>query len=537
MEEQKQRLGLILAGLLLGTFVSALDQTIVSTAIGTIVGQLGGLDQFVWVTSAYMATEMAGMPIFGKLSDMYGRKRFFLFGILTFLVGSVLCGTAHSITQLAVYRAIQGIGGGALMPIAFTILFDVARAEQMGKFSGLIGAVFGVSSIAGPLLGSFITDHLGWRWVFYVNVPLGLLACALVGFAYHESRRHPKETIDWLGILTLVPAVACLMFAMEFGGNRYAWTDTPVVALFAGAIVCFAAFFLAEARARAPIVDYGMFRYRLFAGSIWVGLFASAAFIVAVVYIPIYVQGVRGGTATNSGLVLLPMMLGSSFAAPIGGQLANRFRYRTIMWVACAILLAGVAGLSTLTPDTPRWLLTVYMILVGLGIGPSFSVLGMASMHHFYAHQRGAASSTVSFIRELGMTIGITVFGALQRDDFATRLKQAFAGMPGAGVGFGAGAGVGFGGSRGIDPHVLLAPEVRAHIPAPVLDRLTTALSASITHTFLWAILLAALAFVFVFWLGAERWQGFADARGAGAGPVGVAKVPGAGEVSSAGAE
>ncbi|MCL6518025.1 MDR family MFS transporter, partial [Alicyclobacillus sp.] len=444
--ERPNRLGWILAGLLLGTFVASLDQTIVSTAIGTIVGQLGGLDQFVWVTSAYMATEMAGMPIFGKLSDMYGRKRFFLFGVLVFLLGSVLCGTAHSMTQLAVYRAIQGIGGGALMPIAFTILFDVAPAKLMGKFSGLIGAVFGVSSIAGPLLGSFLTDHLGWRWVFYVNVPLGLVACLLVAWAYHESQRHPKETIDWMGILTLVPAVASLMFAMEFGGHRYAWTDGHELLLFSISLVCFTAFLLAEARAQAPIVDYGMFRYRLFAGSIWVGLFASAAFIVAVVYIPIFVQGVRGGTATNSGLVLLPMMLGSSFSAPIGGALANRLRYRTILWVGCAILLAGIAGLSTMTPRTPGWLLTVYMVLVGLGIGPSFSVLGMASMHHFTAQQRGAASSTMSFIRELGMTVGITVFGAIQRDDFAARLKQAFAGLIGEGAG---GGGVGAGPGAG----------------------------------------------------------------------------------------
>ncbi|WP_026975418.1 MDR family MFS transporter [Alicyclobacillus contaminans] len=500
MAEKRQRLGLIIAGLLLGLFISAMDNTIVSTAMGTIVAQLGGLDKFVWVTSAYMVTEMAGMPIFGKLSDMYGRKRFFMFGLVVFLLGSILCGTAHSIVQLAIYRAIQGIGGGALAPIAFTIIFDVVPPDKAGKFSGMFGAVFGMSSIIGPLLGSYITDNMSWRWVFYINVPLGIVTFLLILLSYHESPRHTRQRIDWLGALTLVPAVVCLMFGLEFGGNKYAWDAPQILVLFGAAAVLFAAFFVVEARAQEPIISYSMFRHRLFAGSTLVGLFSSAAFVVAVVYIPIFVQGVLGGSATNSGLILLPMMLGSSVSAPIGGQLASRFRYRTIMFWSSLVFIAAIYLLSTVTPNTSRTTLTLYMVLVGLGIGPSFSVLGMAGMHHFHAGQRGAASSTMSFVRELGMTVGITVFGMIQRNLFTHDLKQAFQDMGNVVARF-----------QGADPHAMLSPATRTQIPGPILTKLSEALSSSVAHTFLWTLVLAVLSFGFVFWLGREKWQGFAQ--------------------------
>ncbi|MBX5435699.1 MAG: MFS transporter [Alicyclobacillaceae bacterium] len=495
-ETGQNRLGLIVIGLLLGIFVSAMDNTIVSTAMGTIVAQLGGLDQFVWVTSAYMVAELAGMPIIGKLSDMYGRKRFFVFGITVFLAGSVLCGTAHSITQLALFRALQGLGGGALMPVAFTVLFDVVPPEQRGRFSGMFGAVFGTSSIVGPLIGSYITDHLTWRWVFDINVPIGLVALALVVLGYRESPRHVRQVVDWPGACTLVPAVVSLMFALELGGVRYPWHSAPILGLFAAAIVLFALFFIAEAKAEEPIVSYDMFRNRLFAGSVWVGLFSSAAFVVAVVYIPIFVQGVEGGSATNSGLVLLPMMLSSSLAAPVAGTLTSRFRYRTLMYASSAILLAAMCLLATLTTDTPKYWVTVDMILVGLGIGPSFSVLSMAGMHHFDERQRGAASSTQSFIRELGMTVGITVFGMVQRGAFTTELKRLFGGNTGMAAAW-----------AGADPHQMLSPQTRTAIPPAVLDKLTGALASSIAHTFTWGIVLAALALVFVAWLGGEKFQ------------------------------
>jgi EmrB/QacA subfamily drug resistance transporter len=237
MAVRKSRLGIVIAGLLLGIFVASIDNTIVATAMGTIVGELGGLDKFVWVTSAYMVAEMAGMPIFGKLSDMFGRKRFFIFGLLMFLLGSVLCGSANSIVELSIYRAIQGIGGGALIPIAFTILFDIIEPEQRGKMGGMFGAVFGLSSIFGPLLGAYITDYIGWKWVFYVNVPIGLVAFIFVAFFYKESLQHVKQKIDWWGATTLVGAIVSLMFAIELGGNKYAWDSVQILGLFAAFVV------------------------------------------------------------------------------------------------------------------------------------------------------------------------------------------------------------------------------------------------------------------------------------------------------------
>lgn len=499
MNNRETRTGYVIAGLLLGIFVSAMDNTIVATATGNIVAHLGGINKIVWITAAYLVTEMAGMPIFGKLSDMYGRKRFFVFGLSAFLLGSILCGTAHSMDQLALYRAIQGVGGGALMPIAFTIIFDVVPREQTGRFSGMFGAVFGTASIFGPLLGSFITQHLGWQWVFYINVPIGIVALTLITSSYHESKRHVHEAIDWFGIVTLVPAIVVLMFALEFGGNPYAWNSARILSGFAIALILFVLFLFAEARAKEPVVSFHMFRNRAFAGSNFVGILTGCAYIVAVVYIPIYIQGTLGGSAINAGLELIPMMVGSSLTAPIGGMLTNKVTYRAILWPACIVFAGGIGLLTTLTPSSSTFQVMSYMAIVGLGIGPSFSVVGMASIADFGPHERGAASSTNSFVRELGMTVGIVVFGVIQKDLFQNELKKAFANMHSTGASSAFST---------MDPHAILSPATRAHIPAPILERLSSAMSASITHTMAWDLIPAALAFFLVFWMGKARFQG-----------------------------
>ncbi|MDQ0189741.1 MFS transporter [Alicyclobacillus cycloheptanicus] len=496
MEAKQTRLGLVVTGLLLGIFVSSMDNTIVATATGNIVAHLGGIDKILWITAGYLMTEMSGMPIFGKLSDMYGRKRFYVFGIAVFLLGSILCGTAQNMDQLALYRAIQGVGGGALMPIAFTIIFDVVPPQQMGKFSGMFGAVFGVSSIVGPLLGSYITDHFGWRWVFYINVPAGIVTLILVAFFYHESRRHVRQVIDWFGVVTLVPAIVCLTFSLEFGGNQYAWNSVQIIGGFLAAALLFAAFAVAEAKAKEPIVSFSMFRNRVFAGANFVGVMTGAAFVVAVVYIPIYVQGVRGGSAVNAGLELLPMMLGSSITAPLGGQLASRLSYRAILFPACLVFSFGIYLLTTLTPDSSTLQLMAYMAIVGLGIGPSFSVGGMAAMSEFDARDRGAASSTNSFIRELGMTIGIVILGVLQKNVFQQQLKTQFAGMARVSSSF-----------ANMDPRAILLPQTRAQIPGVILSKLVHALSTSVTQTMVWDLIPAILSVVLVFWMGGGRFR------------------------------
>ncbi|RUS46114.1 MDR family MFS transporter [Cohnella sp. AR92] len=492
---RRNRIGLILAGLMLGIFVAAIDNTVVGTAMATIVSDLGDYDKIVWVTSAYLVTEMAGMPIFGKLSDMYGRKRFFIFGIAVFLLGSILCGTANGIVELSIYRAIQGIGGGALMPIAFTILFDVVPVEKRGSMSGIFGAVFGTSSLIGPLLGAYITDHIDWRWIFYINLPIGIVSLIFIIFFYHESRHHEKQRIDWWGASTLVGAVVCLMFALEFGGQQYAWDSTFITALFAGAGLLLAAFLYAETKASDPIISYDMFKKRLFASSTLAALFYGAAFITFAMYIPIFVQGVNGGSATNSGLVLLPLTLGSVVSAQFGAVLSMKTSYRNVMIVSAVILTTGAYLLSTIEPDTSRALLVTYLVITGVGVGFSFSVLGMSSMHGFSERQRGSASATMSFIRSLGMTVGLTVFGILQRNTLGTKMSDAFAGGEGAGA---------VGGSFS-NLRESLTPEKRAQLPPDVLNKIIDAMSSSITHMFKWAIVPAALALVVVFFMGRSR--------------------------------
>lgn len=491
-QTQNQKLGFVVAGLLLAILMASMDNTIVVTAMGTIVGDLGGLDSFVWVVSAFMVAEMAGMPIFGKLSDMYGRKRFFLFGSIVFMAGSALCGTATTIEQLSIYRAIQGIGGGALIPIAFTIIFDIFPLEKRGKITGLFGAVFGLSSIFGPLIGAYVTDYISWHWIFYMNLPLGMVSFVFILLFYKETKQHEKHRIDWLGAITLVGAVVCLMFALELGGEKYAWDSNVILTLFGSAAVLLVFFLMIERKASEPIISFHMFKNRLFAGSTLVALCYGGTFISATIQIPIFVQGVYGDSATNSGLVLLPMMLGSVVSAQLGGFLTTKMSYRNIMLISGLVLVSGFSLLSTLNIDTPRLLLTIYMIVVGLGVGFSFSVLSMAAIHHFGPAQRGSATSTSNFMRSLGMTIGASMFGMIQKNHFSAQMEDMFKSS---------------GASNPVSPNDAnqILSSARASMPPDVLNSITEALSKSIVHTFTWAIFPAAAAFLLVFFMPNDR--------------------------------
>ncbi|CAM3834606.1 MDR family MFS transporter [Mesobacillus zeae] len=485
----------VVAGLLLGILMAAMDNTIVATAMGTIVADLGGFDKFVWVTSAYMVTVMAGMPIFGKLSDMYGRKRFYIFGLLVFLAGSALCGIAQNMVQLSIYRAIQGIGGGALMPIAFTIVFDIFPPEKRGKMTGLLGAVFGTSSVLGPLLGAYITDMISWHWVFYINVPIGLVSFALIWRYYKESPQHTAQKIDWTGAITLVLAVISLMFALELGGKKYSWDSVQILSLFAGFALFFIVFIFAERKAEEPIISFWMFKRRLFAVSQILAFLYGATFVILAVFIPIFVQAVYGGTAKNAGLILMPMMLGSVVGSGIGGGFQTKTSFRNLMVISIVSYFAGMFMLSSMTPDTSRLALTLFMILVGFGVGFSFSLLPTASIHNLDPRYRGSANSTNSFLRSLGMTLGVTIFGAIQNNAFTNELKDAFAGMQGGGA-----PNMNLG-----DPQQLFQSGQRSQIPAAILDKIVTAMSDSITLIFTLALIPIVLSAVAIFFMGKER--------------------------------
>lgn len=493
LAEKNNKQSFIVAGLLLGIFMASMDNTIVATAMGTIVSDLGDFDKFVWVTSAYLVATMAGMPIFGKLSDMYGRKRFFVFGLVMFLIGSALCGLAQSMTQLSIFRAIQGIGGGALMPIAFTIVFDIFPANKRGKMTALLGAVFGISSVLGPLLGAFITDTLSWHWIFYVNVPIGLVSLFFIVTYYKESSAHKEQKIDWGGAATLVIAVVSLMFALELGG-QYGWSSTPIISLFASFALFFILFFYFERRASDPIISFWMFKKRLFATSQILAILYGATFIILTVYIPIFVQAVYGGSATNAGLILMPMMLGSVLGSAGGGIFQTKTSFRTLMIVSVFSFFAGMFLLGTLTPDTSRTLLTIYMIIVGFGVGFSFSLLPTASIHKLDPRYRGSANSTNSFLRSFGMTLGITIFGAIQTNSFANKMAETFKGMGGQG------AAMNFD-----DPRQLFQSDTRSQIPPEILDKIVNALSDSITLTFLLALIPIGIAIITVFFMGNAR--------------------------------
>lgn len=493
--QNQNKVGIVIAGLLLSILMASMDNTIVATAMGTIVGEMGGLDSFIWVTSAYMVAEMAGMPIFGKLSDMYGRKRFFVFGIIVFMVASALCGTAESILQLSIYRAIQGIGAGAMVSIAFTIMFDVVAAKDRGKMTGMFGAVFGLSSILAPMLGGLITDQFHWAWIFYINLPLGLLAFFLVLFCYKESMEHSKQKIDLLGAILLVGAIVCLMLGLELGGKAYAWDSPQIMGMFAGFVALAISLVFVERRAVEPILSFRMFRNRLYTTSNLIGMLSGAAFMTASVYIPIYIQGVLGGSATHAGFVLLPMMIASVVTATVGGYLMAKLPYRMILIPTLVLFIVGLALLATLTKDTPRILITMYMILIGLGIGSTFSVLSSSAIHSFSASQRGAASSTLNFNRSLGMALSITIFGILQSHLLTGGLGKLLGGNTTA-----LSTGVDF-----KDPHVLLNPAIRQSMDDRLLGAILDALSSSIVTIFMWSLIPAFLALAAAFMMSQEK--------------------------------
>lgn len=482
----------VVIGLLLGIFMAAMDNTIVATAMGSIVADLGSFDKFAWVTASYMVAVMAGMPIYGKLSDMYGRKRFFLFGLIFFLIGSALCGIAQTMDQLIIYRAIQGLGGGALLPIAFTIIFDIFPPEKRGKMSGMFGAVFGLSSVLGPLLGAIITDSIGWHWVFYINVPIGIVSVFLIAKFYQESLEHRKQKIDWSGAITLVVAVVSLMFALELGGKSYAWDSVQILTLFAVFVVFGTIFFIVERKAEEPIISFWMFKNRLFATSQILAFLYGGTFIILAVFIPIFVQAVYGESATSAGFILTPMMIGSVIGSMIGGTMQTKVPFRRLMTISVISFFAGMLLLANMSPDTARLWLTLFMMISGFGVGFSFSLLPSASMNDLSPRYRGSANSTNSFMRTLGMTLGVTIFGTIQTNVLTNRLADAFSGMKGASSQVG-------------DPQAIFQEGARSQIPPDILNKVIDAMSQSITYVFMIALFPIALAAITVVFMGNAR--------------------------------
>lgn len=492
MDQKKSNTTITVIGLLLGLLLAALDQTIVSTAMPTIIKEFGDMSKFIWVFSAYLIATVTVMPIFGKLSDMYGRKLFYILGLALFMIGSALCGSATDMTQLIIYRAIQGIGGGALMPLTFTIIFDLFPPEKRGKMNGLVGAVFGISSILGPLAGAFFTDYIHWRWIFYINLPLGIIALLMLLFAYHETGQRTKAKIDWIGTLLLASSILSLMFALEMGGTEYDWNSWQIMTLFGTFAVALLLFILSQRIVKEPIIHPALFKNRMFTSSAGAAFFYGVIMIVAVSYIPLFVTSVFEGTATNAGLILTPMLLANVVSSGFGGALTTKTSFRNIMLVSIVFIFIGTILLGTIAMDTPRWMITIFMIALGLGIGASFPVLPISALEKVSAQYRGSVNSLIAFFRTIGSAIGLTVLGSIQsrylQDQLSTIAPPQFQDQIG-------------------DGRWLLQPEVTQYIPKDALAQMINVFADSIGYLFKWSILAGALALFFIIMMGKTRME------------------------------
>ncbi len=418
---------LVLAGTMLGLLVSAVNQTVVSTALPRIVGELGGVGMFSWIITSFMLTSTAVVPLVGKLSDVYGRKPLFMLGILVFMATSAIAGLSQDILQLIVFRALQGVGAGMLMANAFAIIGDVFPPAERGKYQGLFSAVFGLASVVGPGLGGAITDHLSWRWVFYVNIPFGLLALAVLGWGFPPLPRQPgRPPVDYLGVAAMMLAVVPLLLALVWGGDQYPWLSAPVVGLLCLAAAGLALFLLAESRATDPILPLPLFRDRVFVVANGVTFLTGIAMFGAISFMPLFVQGALGASATNSGLVTMPMMLGLVLASTASGQVVSRLgRYRLLVLTGVAIMAAGMFLLSRMDAGTSIGTATVNMVVMGVGLGMSMPVLGLVVQNALPYRLLGVASASTQFFRQVGGLMGVAVFGTLMNTNLRANLGQS----------------------------------------------------------------------------------------------------------------
>ncbi len=412
---------------MLGMFLAALDQTIVSTALPTIVGDLGGLEHLSWVVTSYLLASTASTPLYGKLGDMYGRKPVFLAAILIFLGGSMLSGLSQSMGELIAFRALQGMGAGGLMVGAQAIIADIVPPRDRGRYMGVIGAVFAVASVAGPLLGGFLVEAISWRWVFYVNMPIGVLAVLVVTFRLHLYTPSQRCSIDYLGAALLTAGVSALILVTTWGGSQYAWGSAVVVGLAVAGVVLLAAFIWQERRAAEPIIPLSLFRSAVFRVASALGFFIGLAMFGAIIFIPLFLQLVYGVSPTSSGLRMLPLMAGLLAASIISGRAISRIgRYKAFPVAGTAITSIGMFLLSRLALGTPPWLASVYMLVVGVGIGLVMQVLVLVVQNDAPIRDVGVATSTATFFRSMGGSLGVALFGAI----FASRLGHQLAALP-----------------------------------------------------------------------------------------------------------
>jgi EmrB/QacA subfamily drug resistance transporter len=419
----RRRTWLVLASVMAGMLLAAVDQTVVGTAMPRVIADLNGMSHYAWVATAYLLVSTASMPIWGKLSDAYGRKVFFIVGMALFMLGSALCGQAHSMTELILYRGLQGLGGGAMMPINQAIIGDLFPPAERGKWIGLLMSVFGLATIIGPTLGGYITDNLGWRWVFYVNLPVGIPALILAAIALPAHVRLQKHQIDYAGAAILVAASVPLLLAFSWGGTTYPWGSATIIGLFAFSVVAWVAFALYENRTAEPILSPGLFKNRTFFVSSTAGFVAMAGMFGAIMFLPLFVQGVRGDSATNSGLVLTPLMLGFIASSITSGQILSRTgRYKWMIIISFVITVLGLYLMSTMGIGTSQGTLVAFMVITGLGMGVSMTAFTIVVQNAFPLSRLGEVTAGLQFFRSIGGTIGLAIFGTVLNNQFASAM-------------------------------------------------------------------------------------------------------------------
>lgn len=412
-------IGLILAGLMLGILLAALDQTVVGTSLGKIVADIGGFEHFAWLFSAYMLASTIVIPIAGKLSDIYGRRPIYIAGMVIFLAGSALCGTAMSMTQLIIYRGIQGLGGGAIFPVAIATIADLFAPSDRGRVSGLFGAVFGLSSVVGPFLGGWIVDYVhiadiaSWRWVFYVNLPIGITAITFVALFFPRITNKQNVSIDYAGIATLTLGLLSMLLVVVWGGDTYAWASAQIFGLIALSLLSFGAFIAIERRAKDPVIPLTLFKNPVFAVASVVAILAGAAMFTVISFMPTYLQGVVGISATYSGTALIPLSLGLVAGSVISGSLMKKFGYKPFILLGFALVIVGYGLLSTLGVHPAIWVAVLEMIVLGLGIGFTIQTLIVACQNAVERRYLGVATSGITLFRTLGATLGVTALGVV----------------------------------------------------------------------------------------------------------------------------